>query len=474
MNRNQGILHQIDWITVGLYFLLVILGWLNIYAAVFNEDHRYIFDVSQRYGMQLIWIVAALMLIVVIFSIDSRFFSAFPYPMYLLMILTLIFVLIFGRVVNGSKSWIEIGMFRLQPAEFAKLATALTLAKFASVYNFKLNQFRNLLIVSAIIGIPAVLILLQNDTGSTLVFATFSLVLYREGLPGWILVMGVVLILLFVLALLLGLNALTVIIFVSAWVYLLAHTRNLKISGWILLPSGIAYLGMYLAIWFLNLKLSLAVQLVAPWFLSFPIYLVMAYKNNIKRIYGVVAAITFSLMFIFSVDYVFHNILIKHQRDRINNLLGIEFDPLGAGYNVNQSMIAIGSGGAVGKGFLQGTQTKYNFVPEQSTDFIFCTVGEEWGFVGSALVLLLFLGLLFRIIFLAERQKSKFTRIYGYGVAAIFFFHILVNVGMTIGLAPVIGIPLPFFSYGGSSLWAFTILLFILVRLDVSRDQQLN
>jgi len=371
VNRNQGILHQIDWITVGLYFLLVILGWLNIYAAVFNEDHRYIFDVSQRYGMQLIWIVAALMLIVVIFSIDSRFFSAFPYPMYLLMILTLIFVLIFGRVVNGSKSWIEIGMFRLQPAEFAKLATALTLAKFASVYNFKLNQFRNLLIVSAIIGIPAVLILLQNDTGSTLVFATFSLVLYREGLPGWILVMGVVLILLFVLALLLGLNALTVIIFVSAWVYLLAHTRNLKISGWILLPSGIAYLGMYLAIWFLNLKLSLAVQLVAPWFLSFPIYLVMAYKNNIKRIYGVVAAITFSLMFIFSVDYVFHNILIKHQRDRINNLLGIEFDPLGAGYNVNQSMIAIGSGGALVKVFCKAHKPNIILFPNRAPILFF-------------------------------------------------------------------------------------------------------
>ena len=474
MNTKNNILNNLDWITVGLYFLLVFLGWMNIYAAVYDQEHQNIFDISQKYGKQMMWIAAGILIIILILLVNSRFYAAFPYPIYLFVIFLLLFVLAFGREINGARSWIEIGSFRLQPAEFAKLATALALAKFASTYNFKLLRFKNLAIIGAIIFIPAVFILLQNDTGSALVYVAFIIVLYREGLPGWILVLGAFIILLFIFTLLLGVHMVTVFVLSLSVVYYFLYARDIKGS----LMSIAVLLGVYTLIYildyYLNLKLSNFIKLFIPYFLASLSFLYYAFRKNIKQIYAIVGITALSLLFAFSVDYVFTNVLVHHQRDRINNLLGIEFDPLGAGYNVNQSLIAIGSGNFFGKGFLEGTQTKFDFVPEQSTDFIFCTVGEEWGFVGTTIVLILFLVLLIRILIISERQKSRFTRIYGYGVASIFFFHILINVGMTIGLAPVIGIPLPFFSYGGSSLWAFTILLFILLRLDASKEELLN
>jgi rod shape determining protein RodA len=370
--------------------------------------------------MQLVWIVTSLFIAFVILVIDGEFFPRFAWPVYGAFVLLLIAVIFVGAEVKGSKSWIGVGAFRVQPAEFAKFATNLALAKFLSNINIKIEKLSTKLIASALFAVPALIIILQNETGSALVYAAFVLVLFREGLSGNILILGVAMAILFVLALLVDETVLSIIlagIAAASFIFVRFKMRNVLITGGILLAS---------------------------------------------------------LAFVHSVDYAFVNILEPHQKKRINVLLGKEVDPKGAGYNVNQSMIAIGSGGLIGKGYLKGTQTKYNYVPEQSTDFIFCTVGEEWGFVGSVVVLGLFVILLLRIIYLAERQRSTFSRIYGYGLASIIFVHIAINIGMTIGLAPVVGIPLPFFSYGGSSLWSFTILTFIFVRLDAYRFQILR
>jgi rod shape determining protein RodA len=415
MRKQQSIFQNIDWLVVGLYLILMLIGWINIYAAVYNEEHQSILDISQNYGRQLIWIVSSLMLALFILVIDGKFFEAFAYPIYLTVILILVGVLLFGREVAGSKSWFEIGAFRIQPAEFAKFATSLAVAKYLGTMNINMSDLRTKLTAGVFIIVPIALILLQNDTGSAMVFASFVFVLYREGLSQNVLILGFFAVLLFVLALMIS-----------------------KITILIVLGS---------------------IGLLA-------ILLLRKTKRNIITV-AVIVVVACSV--VYSVDYVFQNVLEPHQKQRINVLLGKETDLKGAGYNVNQSLIAIGSGGLAGKGFLNGTQTKFDFVPEQSTDFIFCTVGEEWGFLGTFLVLGLFTLLLYRIVFIAERQKSHFTRVYAYGVASIIFMHIMVNVGMTIGLLPVIGIPLPFLSYGGSSLWSFTILLFILVKLDSYR-----
>jgi len=428
MRNQKSIFANIDNVTVILYVVLVFIGWISIYAAVYNEEHHSIFDISQRYGMQLLWIAAAFVIATIILMFDGQFFPTFAYPIFVALLLTLIGVLLFGAEVKGSKSWFKIGSFALQPSEFGKFATALALAKYLSGLNIKMQDLRTKVIASIIIGIPAVLILLQNDTGSTLVYASFVFVLYREGLSGNILLLGLYTAFLFVISLLMRINDFT---FFST-----------VLSGDQLL---IIILGLIAA-------------------------LVIYATKRVKRFWMiVVAAFIFSAGLIFSVDYIFENVLEPHQSKRINVLLGIESDPKGAGYNVNQSLIAIGSGGFAGKGFMEGTQTKFDFVPEQSTDFIFCTIGEEWGFLGSFVLVCLYIGLFLRIIFLAERQRSIFSRIYGYAVASILFFHFLINIGMAIGLAPVIGIPLPFISYGGSSLWSFTILLFIFIKLDAER-----
>lgn len=428
MRNQKSIFANIDNVTVILYVVLVFIGWISIYAAVYNEEHHSIFDISERYGMQLLWIAAAFVIATIILMFDGQFFPTFAYPIFVALLLTLIGVLLFGAEVKGSKSWFKIGSFALQPSEFGKFATALALAKYLSGLNIKMQDMKTKVIASIIIGIPAVLILLQNDTGSTLVYASFVFVLYREGLSGNILLFGLYTAFLFVISLLMRINDFT---FFST-----------VLSGDQLL---IIILGLIAA-------------------------LVIYATKRAKRFWMiVVAAFIFSAGLIFSVDYIFENVLEPHQSKRINVLLGIESDPKGAGYNVNQSLIAIGSGGFAGKGFMEGTQTKFDFVPEQSTDFIFCTIGEEWGFLGSFVLVCLYIGLFLRIIYLAERQRSIFSRIYGYAVASILFFHFLINIGMAIGLAPVIGIPLPFISYGGSSLWSFTILLFIFIKLDAER-----
>jgi len=472
VRRTSDTFGNIDWITVLIYFILVLMGWANIYAAVYNEAHVSIFDISQRYGKQLLWISVAFILIVAILLIESKFYEYFAYLVYLAAIILLIAVLLFGKEIHGARSWFEFGPIRFQPAEFTKLATALALARFLSTFGISVKKFKDLAIAGAIIILPAALIILQNDTGSALVYASFIIVFYREGLWTWIVVVGLMLSTLFISVLLVDilyvlmiLPPLAILIF-----YLVGNNRKTSFFSFVILVLFV-FLFSLVNYFFLSVNYSyiiLASVLLTIITLSLP-----AYKLKVK-FFGIISAILISSMvFSFSVDYLFSNILEKHQRTRINVLLGLEKDPSGVGYNVNQSEIAIGSGGVFGKGYLQGTQTKYDFVPEQDTDFIFCTVGEEWGFLGTTVVISLFLFLLLRLIYMAERQKSNFSRLYGYGVAAILFFHIIINIGMTIGLAPVIGIPLPFFSYGGSSLWAFTILLFIFIRLDASRKEQL-
>jgi rod shape determining protein RodA len=474
MRRRVNIWNDLDWLTVGTYLLLVLIGWFNIYAAVYNEEHQSIFDFSQRYGKQLIWIFAAVALIVIVFSVDINFYSFFAYFVYALMIFLLLVVLVLGREVHGAKSWFELGGIRIQPSEFAKIATALALARYLSSYNVQINTFKSYWRIALIILFPALLILLQNDTGSALVYFAFVIVLYREGLSESILLFGFYIIVLFILALLVNkvlLIFLTIFLALGVFWFL---NKKFKIVGIAFLIFILSAIFLYGLNYFLDLDLpTYFIELVALAFSSV-IYAYLAFKNKIKHVFILLLFLFGSIILTFSVDYVFHNFLEPHQQKRINTLLGIESDPLGIGYNVNQSKIAIGSGGFLGKGFLRGTQTKFDFVPEQSTDFIFCTIGEEWGFVGTFIVISLFLYLLFRLIVIAERQKSTFSRIYAYGVLSILLFHITINIGMTIGLMPVIGIPLPFFSYGGSSLWSFTILLFILLRLDASRFELLR
>ncbi|PTN05961.1 rod shape-determining protein RodA [Mangrovibacterium marinum] len=474
MASRNNIWANLDWLTIGFYILLVFMGWINIYAAVFNEEHSSILDMSQRYGKQLIWIIAAFALAGVLILIDSKFYVSFAFPIYLATILMLVGVLLFGSEVKGAKSWFQIGGFAFQPAEVSKLATALALARFTSSYNFKIEKMQSIMVIGAILAIPVALIFLQNDTGSALVFAVFSLVLYREGLSGTILFLGVLVALVFILTLIL--QPLVTISLLTAAAIIIYYFINPK---FLLALKAVAIAAtIFMALWLSNTLLKLAIDtnkiILISAILASIIFTVYALRHRINQLLLIIGIYLMLVLMTFSVDYVFNNILELHQRARIEELLGIKSDPLGVGYNVNQSKIAIGSGGLAGKGFLNGTQTKFNFVPEQSTDFIFCTVGEEWGFIGTTSVILLFLGLLIRLIFLAERQRSVFSRVYGYSVACILFFHLTINIGMTIGLAPVIGIPLPFFSYGGSSLWSFTILLFIFLRLDASRMEKLS
>ena len=415
MRKGEKIWSNIDWFTVVIYLTLVLYGWLSIYSATFDDPEASMFDLSQRYGKQILWIGMALVLALAILIIDAKFFSAFAYWIYFLVILMLIGVLLFGKTVAGSKSWIQIGSFALQPAEFAKFATALALAKYLSTLNVDLSKLKTKVMAVVIIMLPSVLILLQNDTGSALVYFSFVFVLYREGISGLFLVVGLAMAILFVVTLLYGQLTVMAVMLILALLMILIFKKL---------------------------------------------------KKHYKKVLGVFLVAS---LFVMSVNYVFDNVLQPHQRNRIKVILGLMSDPRGVGYNVNQSKIAIGSGGLFGNGFKKGMLTRYHFVPEQSTDFIFCTVGEERGFVGALVMIVLFLVLFIRIIYLAERQRSDFSRIYGYGVASILFFHFAVNIGMTIGLMPVVGIPLPFFSYGGSSLWSFTILLFIFIKQDANR-----
>jgi len=389
------------------------------------------------------------------------------------MLVFLISVLFLGKETNGQRGWFEIGSFKLQPSEFMKFAANLALAKFMSSYNFRIQNFKNLAIVGLIIFLPCGLILLQNDTGSALVYLSFVFLLYREGLTPYVLFFALITIVLFLAAMLVDKLLIVKVLLGMAPVIFFLLNSKIKYLG-IGLSTFLGLFGIAYGVnAIIHYRFSLYYVFFAALIVSAIIIIIIANKKRIAYASVIMLFLVGALLFTFAVNYIFTEVLEKHQQDRINELLGITSDPLGTGYNVNQSKIAIGSGGFSGKGFLQGTQTKYNFVPEQSTDFIFCTVGEERGFIGTISVLSLFTILLLRIIFLAERQRSVFSRVYGYGTASLLFFHIVVNIGMTIGLAPVIGIPLPFFSYGGSSLWSFTILLFIFIRLDANRYELL-
>lgn len=470
MNRQSELLKNIDWLSIFMYTLLVFMGWLNIYAAVYNDNHSSIFDISQKYGKQIIWIGASFGLGFIIMLTDSKFFTAFSFIIYGLMIALLAAVLVFGKEVNGARSWFEIGSIRLQPAEFAKFATCLAVANVMSRHGFKMMRFSSLLTIGILLALPALLIIKQNDTGSALVYSSFILVMYREGLHGSILLLCFMTVALFIFTLLYPPMTVLLLIIGGTLIAFLYYRQNKHEFYRIIIFLVSCFLFLLFLKWLLDLPVSDHKLLLISYLLCNLIGIYFIYKRKMRHIMLVVLASWLCIGATIGVDYAFDK-LQPHQKDRINNLLGIESDLTGAGYNVNQSKIAIGSGGFAGKGFLQGTQTKFNFVPEQSTDFIFCTVGEEWGFLGSTVVIGLLMAFILRIIYLAERQRSDFSRIYGYGVASILFFHMAINIGMTIGVAPVIGIPLPFFSYGGSSLWAFTILIFIFLRLDANRLQ---
>jgi rod shape determining protein RodA len=473
-SSSNNIILNLDWITMLIYLALVLLGWINIYAAVYSEEHQSILDIGQQYGKQMIWILAGLFLAICVLIVDSKFYVAFAYHIYALIIILLVAVLFIGKEINGARAWFEIGGVLLQPAELMKFATSLAVAKYMSQFNFKIGRAKSYLVLGSIILFPALLILFQNDTGSALVFSAFFLVFYREGMANTILIGGITAIILFILALLWSPLQILILLVITSLILFTIIRQSYKdgIFGFIIV--SVIY-GSFFALKNILGFNALPFQLlVITAIISVLIFIIYGFAKHIRQAWSVLLFFLFSIAITLSVNYFYKNVLISHQRDRVDNLLGIKNDLLGAGYHVQQSKIAIGSGGIIGKGFLKGTQTKYNFVPEQSTDFIFCTVGEEWGFIGTTVVILLFLTLLIRLIFLAERQRSAFSRIYGYGVACILFFHIVVNISMTIGLAPVIGIPLPFLSYGGSSLWSFTVLLFIFIRLDASRTKNLR
>ena len=473
MIRSLNIIRETDWLTVFLYILLVGFGWMNIYAVNFSDSTTGFFSLSNRYTMQLVWIMVSVVLAIIIFLLDSRFYSFFAFPAYGMAMLILLAVLVVGTEVNSSKSWIVIGPISLQPAEFAKLATILALAKFLSGFNVKPSKVKSIAISFVIIMGPPVLIMLQPDFGSTLVYLALVFVLYREGLPGWVLLLLVFTATLFICSLL----------FEELYVYiglaiiaLIAYALYSKKTLQAVVGAGIFLAGIIIT-WLVNrfeiYPLNDFLIFFLPLVLVTGVFLVLAISKKLKGVFPIVVFLFTFIGFVYSFDYVFNNILQRHQRDRVEVMLGLKSDPWGYEYNVNQSKIAIGSGGFSGKGFLGGTQTKLKYVPEQSTDFIFCTVGEEWGFVGSVGLIATFVGLLLRLIFLAERQRSRFSRIYAYGVISVIFFHFAVNIAMTIALFPVIGIPLPFLSYGGSSLMTFTMMLFILLRLDSTRKTYL-
>ncbi len=473
MKRTINIWTGIDKFSILLFLLLAIIGWFNIYAAVYNEEATDIFDFSQRYGKQFIWIIASIFIAFFIILIDIRFYFFFSWFIYAGVIFMLLLVLVIGTAIYGARSWFEIGGIGLQPSEFAKSATSLALAAYLNNKRQELTKLRVLITALAIVALPAILILLQPDMGSAIVFAAFFIVLFREGMSPYIFVSGLLAILFFFLTLIIGSTNLSAALVVVTLLLagLISRRWKLMVSATLVVATatGILYLlNRFIFKAFGNDTLILLSILLSG--TAFAVYL---YKKKAKSLLVVYLFLVGSAVFINTVDFAFNNLLKPHQKERIDIILGMKTDLHGTGYNLNQSLISIGSGGFSGKGFLNGTQTKFKFVPKQSSDFIFCTVGEEWGFIGSIVVIGLYLTLMLRLVFLAERQRSAFSRIYGYCVASILFLHVFINIGMAIGMVPVIGIPLPFMSYGGSSLWGFTILLFIFLRLDASRSEYL-
>ncbi len=460
---------DIDWITIGIYLAMVLFGWVNIYAAVFNEESASILDLSQRAGMQLIWMGVSAFLAISILLIDAKYWHMLSFPLYFAGVALMLIVLIFAREVNGARAWLEFGPVKVQPVEFMKFVTALALARHMSAYTFSIKNRRSIYHLALIIGVPILLILLQNDTGSALVFCSFFIVLYREGLGGTAYVVVLLLVFLFAISFLLEpspILGLLLLLCVGVQALVNQNPRDsIQYLAWVMLLAIGWMIGTELLGWTSSpiVALLAAIGLTLPWVARYAI------RRQLKNLWKFVLLFFGTTLFTQLVGYAFNHLLQTHQQKRILDLFGIEKDPSGWSYNVIQSKIAIGSGGLFGKGFLGGTQTRFSFVPEQSTDFIFCTVGEEWGFLGTTFVVVLFFLLIFRLMQMGERQKEPFGRIYCYCVAAIFFTHFAINVGMTVGLFPVVGIPLPFFSYGGSSLLAFTVLLFVAIRLDASQ-----
>lgn len=457
-----------------LYLALVGFGWLNIYAANFNPETKVFFSVDAEYFKQLMWIGVSLVSVGVIMLVDSKMFVEIAYVFFGVSVFLLIVVLLVGKEVNGAKSWFALGPVSFQPVEFTKIGTALVVSRIMSRYGFQFDMHSYVKLFGLLL-IPIALVLLQNDTGSALIYFVFLLPMYREGMTTHILLLGVTCMVGAIASLLLD-SLLVISTILVVGLLFVAYTFRKKgatIDGFISIVVCILVAAIMGFVYYMNPAdgfLPEYIPLAAAAVMSV-FALVRSFIRRVPAVRVVLMYLWTGLLISFATGYIFENILIEHQRTRINILFGIEDDPLGAGYNVNQSLIAIGSGGVAGKGFLQGTQTKLNFVPKQSTDFIFCTVGEEWGFLGTAGLVVVYLTFFVRLIMLAEKQHSVFSRVYGYCVASIFFFHFTVNICMTIGLMPVIGIPLPFFSYGGSSLWGFSMLLFIFLKLDTDRNE---
>jgi rod shape determining protein RodA len=480
-DKQPSVLRSIDWWTIAIYLALLIFGWVSVCGASYNYGDNDIFSLSTRSGMQIIWIGTSICIGFVLLMLDDRFYDTFSYVIYAALLLLLFATIFNPHEIKGSRSWLVLGPLRLQPAEFAKFATALAVAKFMSTYGFNIHRWKHFAAACAIVVTPMLFIVAQRETGSALVYLAFFLMFYREGMPGSILFTGVAMILYFVV----GIKyeqvflwdtptsvgkfvvLLLVQIFTASMVYVYCSDKKktLKILAY---TVGITLIFLLFSEFVIPFDIVWIQLILSAALIGYLIF--QGLSSRIMSYFYIGLFCIGSVIFFYSADYVLNDVMEPHQRVRINVLLGLDEDLAGAGYNVHQSEIAIGSGGLQGKGFLNGTQTKLKFVPEQDTDFIFCTVGEEEGFVGSAGVLLLFLALILRLIKMAERQPFKFGRVYGYCVLSIFLFHVFINVGMVLGLTPVIGIPLPFFSYGGSSLWGFTLLLFIFLRIDAGRN----
>ena len=480
VRRSVDIMGKLDWLTVLIVLAIMVCGWLSICGASANVENVDMFSFTTRPGKQMVWILCAIVLGTVMLFINQNSLNSYSYVIYLVLILLLIFTIFVAKDTKGSRSWLNLGPVSLQPAEFAKFATALALAKYVDRFDFNPSRIGDLLKACAVFLVPMFLIICQNETGSALVYMAFLLVLYREGMTGSVLFVGFCAILFFILEIKFSpVNFGNQPFQVGTWLVLLIIQLLEALMIWFTSRDrrlSLAVLGMGLGGMLIGLAVSLSIVPFKVTWLQMGLiavtsfYIIFRSVKDMARKYILVAVFAIgSVGYLLSVDYAFNKILQPHQRTRINVTLGLEDDPKGTGYNVNQSLIAIGSGGLTGKGFMKGTQTKLKYVPEQDTDFIFCTVGEEQGFKGSAFVLMLYLALLLRLIFLSERQSSVFGRVYGYSVSCILFFHLFINIGMVLGITPVIGIPLPFFSYGGSSLWGFTILLSVFLRIDCER-----
>ena len=480
-DKKPSVLRSLDWWTILIYMALLCFGWMSVCGASYTYGETDIFSLDSRSGMQIVWIGTSLVLGLVLLLLDNRIYDTFSWVIFGVLLLLLFGTIFNPHTIKGSRSWLVLGPLRLQPAEFAKFATALALAKFMSIYGYDIHKWKHFAISLAIIMLPMLFIVLQRETGSALVYLAFFLVFYREGMPGSLLFTGVAMVVYFVVGIRfadtplfdipssVGRFTVLLLIQVFSGCMVYVYCQNKRDAWRILIPAiGITLLAVFFAAKVIPFDVVYVQLVITAIMIGYLLWQALA--TRIRNYMWIALFALGSVVFFSLASYVLNNVMEPHQRVRINVLLGLEEDLKGAGYNVHQSQIAIGSGGIEGKGFLNGTQTKLKYVPEQDTDFIFCTVGEEEGFIGSASVLILFLILILRLIHLAERQPYRFGRVYGYSVLSIFLFHVFINVGMVLGLTPVIGIPLPFFSYGGSSLWGFTILLFIFLRIDASRN----